>query len=387
MARKKSEDAPVVDVAKVNSKIDDEMIDLIKSVNPFASYLADSALSEVKEWISSGNYALNAICSGTVYGGIAAGRITGVVGPSGTAKTYFLCKIAAIAQSMGYRVIYIDTETALDKHYANRIGCDVNNIVHIPLYTVEACKNMAVQILDKLMKSGTTNKYIMFIDSLGNLHTEKSRTDALTGNNVSEMGQRAKTMGEMMKLLTDYAAFTRTPIIYTNHIYADPTAMFPTIIQKQGGGSKVVYDPSLTLQLSSTQERAKKESHDTGGVLSNLVLGINIRALTVKNRFAKEFLEANIYLSQEHGMSKDSGLLELAVSTGVITLAGSTYLLGEQKIGSSRSFEHDAGFWDPILPELDKAIHKATSLCGVAEDIKLDESGKDVVEFNPSTTK
>jgi RecA/RadA recombinase len=223
---------------------------------------------------------------------------------------------------------------------------------------------------------------MVIVDSLGNLHTEKAEADAIKSNNATDMGLRARTVGLMMSMWIQYAAVTGSPVVFTNHVYDDPNAMFDTIIKKQGGGRKVVYNPSLVLQLSATQERAKKDSCDVGGALSNIVLGSHIRALTTKNRFAKEFLEANIYLSQENGMSLYSGLLDFAKSTGIITATGSTYVMGTEKIGYSKNFELDADFWDPILSKLDKAIRAEASLAGSVDEIPLDGDGKDVVEFN-----
>lgn len=354
---------------KSNDKMTDDILKLVQGLTPFASYLSDSALSEVSEWISTGNYALNAICSGSIYNGIAGGRITTLVGPSGSAKTYFICKVMANAQAMGYTPIYLDSENALDRNYALRVGCIPDDIIYIPTFTVEACKENSIKIMKKVIDSKTDKKFILFLDSLGNLQTEKLEKDTLAGKNAADMGLRAKMIGGMMSLWTQYAATSRMPIVFTNHIYEDPNLMYQTITKNQGGGKKVIYDPSLTLQLSSTQERAKKDSSDTGGALSNVVLGSNIRALSVKNRFAKEYLVANVYLSQQSGMSPYSGLLELAVSTGIIQSTSPTYAMGEKKLGYAKNFQDDPEFWDPLLPELDIAIRNATSLSGVVDPI------------------
>ncbi len=61
------------------------MKDIFKSVdamNEDASVLEDATLSTVSDWIDTGSYALNAIISGSLHGGIPSGRITGFSGPS-----------------------------------------------------------------------------------------------------------------------------------------------------------------------------------------------------------------------------------------------------------------------------------------------------------------
>lgn len=42
--------------------------------------------SEVTGWIDTGSYALNALCSGSMYGGIAANKITALAGDPATGK-------------------------------------------------------------------------------------------------------------------------------------------------------------------------------------------------------------------------------------------------------------------------------------------------------------
>lgn len=58
------------------------VFDLVKNVDDSAEIIAESAYSNISEWISTGNYILNACCSGNIYGGIPAGRITTLYGPS-----------------------------------------------------------------------------------------------------------------------------------------------------------------------------------------------------------------------------------------------------------------------------------------------------------------
>jgi len=58
------------------------VFDLVKNVDDSVEIIAESAYSNISEWISTGNYILNACCSGNIYGGIPAGRITTLYGPS-----------------------------------------------------------------------------------------------------------------------------------------------------------------------------------------------------------------------------------------------------------------------------------------------------------------
>ena len=55
--------------------------------NPEAKFLSESALSTVNEWFDTGCMVLNSVISGSLYGGVPKGRITGFSGPSQTGKT------------------------------------------------------------------------------------------------------------------------------------------------------------------------------------------------------------------------------------------------------------------------------------------------------------
>lgn len=97
---------------------------VLENLNPSAKSLDDGSLSSVNEWIDTGSYALNAIISGSLYGGIPMGRLTGFVGPESCGKTLMCNKVMANAQKKGMYIAYFDTEGALDEATAKRLGCD-----------------------------------------------------------------------------------------------------------------------------------------------------------------------------------------------------------------------------------------------------------------------
>lgn len=71
---------------------------ILDELNPDATFLDESSLSNVTEWIDTGCMALNAIISGSLYGGVPMGRITGFAGPQACGKTLMVNKIMANAQ-------------------------------------------------------------------------------------------------------------------------------------------------------------------------------------------------------------------------------------------------------------------------------------------------
>ncbi len=363
MGRKKIEEETETISEKDEQKKLDSALEIIDEINPDAAFLDDESLSNVRDWIDTGCYALNAIISGSLFGGIPCGRVTGLVGLSGTGKTLIMNKIMANAISKGYKPLYFDTENALDSLTASRLGCDISKIKHMPIEFVEDCKIQIVTILTKLIEANLKRKVIIFIDSLGNLNTKKDLDDSLENKSASDMGLKAKLIGSMLKLITTRAAKAEVPVVFSNHLYTSPTEMYPSIIKTQSGGLKPVYISSVVLQLSTTNEKIEKNDDKTvSSSMSNKISGMNLKAMTTKNRFVVPFLEANMYLNYKTGLSKYKGLLEMAVACGMIAKSGPAYVMGDKKIGYASTFEDNPEFWnDETLQKLDNLIKSELS--------------------------
>jgi hypothetical protein len=164
---------------------------VLEDLNPEATFLSENSLSTVKEWISTGSYALNSIISGSPFKGVPMGRITGFSGPSGCGKTLILNKIASNAQKKGINVVYFDTENALDMDTAERLGCDVSKIKHCPIEIIEDCRNQIVKFLKAIVDNNLQGKFMIIIDSLGNLISAREAKVIEDQKDSADMGSRA----------------------------------------------------------------------------------------------------------------------------------------------------------------------------------------------------
>jgi RecA/RadA recombinase len=352
------------------SKEIDNIFKKLDSMNSEATMLDENALSNVDTWYDTGCYALNAILGGSCRkGGIPKGRIVGFSGESMTGKTFVVNKILANAQKQGVFPVIFDTEFAIDESSTKGVGLDASKTKYVPVYTVDQCRNQLSAFLDSVIESGQQGKFIVSIDSLGNLSSQKEIDDIAKDKSAADMGLRAKSLKSMLRTLTYKAGKAGVTILFTNHTYADPGAMFPTLVKTQSGGSGPVYMASILVQLA---KRNEKEGEGDSGSLktdklaeANKYSGVTLRALTVKNRFVPPFLEAEMYLSFKSGLNKYSGLLQMAAARGIVEQTGSTYLVGVDcgqykkgdKLGYAKNFVKDASFFeDFIIPELDKKL-------------------------------
>ena len=340
-----------------------EAFKFLDSQNPHAALLSENTLSTVREWIDTGSMALNAIISGSLYGGIPMGRITGMVGPQACGKTYIINKIMANAQKKGMHIVYFDTENALDPDTAKNLGCDPTKIKHCPIEIVEDCRNQIVKFLSIVVDSGLQGKVMIAIDSLGNLMSAREAKIIEDNKDSADMGARAQSLKSMLKAVTHAAAKANCPVVFSNHVYDNPASLYPTLIKSQSGGSGPLYMSSVLVQMSTKQERtgtpsstANRNATEDSTPMTKDVNGLTLRALTTKNRFIPPFLSCETYLNFRSGLSKYSGLLEMAEGYGVVTKDGHRYVVGDHKLGFYKDFKDDPEAWNKILPPLEEAL-------------------------------
>lgn len=368
MVKKKNDNDEVVETKGGNI---DDAFKVLEELNPEASFLDEGSLSSVNEWIDTGSLALNAIISGSLYGGIPMGRLTGFVGPESCGKTLMANKIMANAQKKGMHVAYFDTEGALDQNTATRLGCDTSKIKHVPSEITENCRNQIVKFLDTVVEKGLKGKVMLVIDSLGNLITTQEKKKIDEGSDTPDMGNRAKALKSMMRAITHSAAKANCPVVFTNHIYDDPSAMHPTAIKKQAGGSGPLYMASVIVQMAKKTEKAddskNKDSNSETTILSKGINGLTLRAFTTKNRFVAPFLEIEMYLNFRTGLNKYSGLLEMAEGYGVLEKAGHRYVFNGETLGFFKDWKDNDEVWNKILPELEKKLQAGLAFKNEAE--------------------
>jgi RecA/RadA recombinase len=335
-----------------------EILGEIDKVNPYATFLNEGALSNVDGYIDTGSMVLNGLISGSLFGGIPRNRLTMLAGPSMTGKSYIIQKILASAQKEGIIPIIFDSENAIDATGAAALGLDVSKVKYVPTFSIEECRNSIYNLLTKAKEKGQTGKFIIAIDSLGNMESELQINRMEKSNTSSDMGSRAKAIKSLLRTCTQLAAVTKTTIIVTNHIYDDPSAMFPSLVKEMPGGRSAVYLPSVTVQLARKPMKEDKDTDDKLAVAQKSYSGVVLRALTVKNRFVKQYLEGEMYLSFEKGLNKYYGLLELAVGFGVIVQSGSTYTLPDgTKLGYYSKWKNDKELWEnTIIPGIEEKI-------------------------------
>ena len=114
--------------------------------------LADGdASAEFSGSIDTGSYALNALLSGSIYGGVPNNKVTAFAGESSTGKTFFVLGIVKqfLDANPDGGVIYFDTEAAVTKSMMETRGVDTNRVVISEPDTIQKFRHTALQIIEK----------------------------------------------------------------------------------------------------------------------------------------------------------------------------------------------------------------------------------------------
>jgi RecA/RadA recombinase len=262
---------------------------------------------EIKEktFITTGVYLLDAALSGKLLGGgVATNRITAFAGESGAGKSFLCYSCAKQAQKVGYSIIYIDTEQAIDLEDLPKFGID-NSLEKFRLIRsnkVEDVNILLTQLIDDLKEQKIAGyelpKIMIVLDSLGQMASNKEKADLLKGDIKQDM-TKAKALGSMFRSINTDLGYLDIPFLVANHTYMTMD-LFPA--EKLRGGNGLLYSASVIGFMSKSKLKTGEEDDMDLGQS-----GISVLFKTAKNRLAKP-KKIRFDISFAHGMNPYTGL-------------------------------------------------------------------------------
>ena len=321
--------------------------------NEYASIVSEGvAAGDTANYIDTGSYIFNALCSGSIYGGLPSNKITALAGETSTGKTFFALGLVRsfLEMDKDAGVIYFESESALSKDLIQEKGIDGDRIVIVPVVTVQEFRTQAIKILDKyLQQDSSERKPLMFVlDSLGMLSTTKEIEDSEAGKETRDM-TRAQVVKSIFRVLTLKLGKANVPLIVTNHTYDVVGSYIPT--KEMGGGSGLKYAASTIIYLSKKKEKSQKE-----------VVGNLIKAKTAKSRLSKENSEVTTRLFYDKGLDRYYGLLELGEKYGVFTKKGNRIVVGDTSVYPKQILQDPEKYFTPeLMQALDECAQKEFS--------------------------
>ena len=330
----------------------DFLKDIVKEIGDDFTKLA-SEIDGVEQFVDTGSYIFNGLCSGSIFGGVSSNRITAIAGESSTGKTFFSLAVVKnfLDNNPSAYVLYFDTENSITRALLDSRKIDPTRLVVVNVVTIEEFRTKALKAVDKYLQMHIDErKPCMFVlDSLGMLSTEKEIRDALDDKQVRDMTKSQLVKGAF-RMLTLKLGQANVPLIVTNHTYDVIGAYVPT--KEMGGGSGLKYAASTIIYLSKKKEKDGKE-----------VIGNIIKAKTHKSRLSKENKQVEIRLYyDDRGLDRYYGLLELGEIGGLWKNVAGRYEINGKKIYAKQILaEPDTYFTPEVMQALDEISQKEFS--------------------------
>jgi recombination protein RecA len=289
--------------------------DLTKSIDGLSFGFNDPT-----DWVSTGNYTLNYLISGSFKKGIPLGKVTVFAGESGSGKSY-ICSGNLIrnAQEQDIFVILIDSENALDEEWLHALGVDTSEDKLLKM-------NMAMiddvaKTINNFMKEYKTldpkdkPKVLFVIDSLGMLLTPTDVNQFEAGDLKGDMGRKPKALTALVRNCVNMFGSNNVGLVATNHTYASQDMFDPD--DKISGGQGFIYASSIVVAM-----RKLKLKEDEDGNKTSEVLGIRSACKVMKTRYAKPFESVQIKIPYSTGMNPYSGLIDMFEAQGILKKDG-----------------------------------------------------------------
>ena len=304
--------------------------------------IADSKFLNDKDLIQTSVPAVNVALSGKLDGGLTPG-LTVFAGPSKHFKTAFAMLLAK-AYLDKYEdgvILFYDSEFGAPQQYFDTFEIDTNRVIHSPITDIEQLKHDSMQQLNNLERG---DHVMIIVDSVGNLASKKEVEDALDGKSVADM-TRAKQMKSLFRMITPHLTIKDIPAIVVNHTYKE-IGLFPKDVVS--GGTGIYYSADNIYIIGRRQQK-------TGTEVTGYEFVINVE----KSRFVREKSKIPVEVSWEAGISKWSGLLDMALESGhVIKPSNGWYQKADPSTGEIQpevkvrlKDTQTKEFWLPILQD------------------------------------
>ena len=301
--------------------------------------LADSKFFNAKDMVRTTVPAINIALCGKINGGFVPG-LTIWAGPSKHFKTSFSLLMAKAYMDTypDAVMLFYDSEFGTPQSYFDSFGIDTSRVLHTPITDVEQLKFDIMHQFEEIKRG---DRVIVVIDSVGNLASKKEVEDALKQNSAADM-TRAKQLKSLFRMVTPHLNLKDIPLIVVNHTYQTQEMYSKAVVS---GGTGIYYSADNIFIIGRQQEKDGKD-----------VTGYNFIINVEKSRFVKEKSKIPIEVSWDKGISKWSGLMDMALESGHVIkpkvgwfqkVDMETGEIGDKSYRMADTYEF--GFWHPIL--------------------------------------
>lgn len=295
-----------------------------------------SALDSVKYFIDTGSLAINYVCSGRfIKGGIPAGKITEIYGPSSSGKSLVASNILFGCQKINGWPIILDCENATNGEFMQKTShLNLNRVLR---YTPKTLEEAFLRIHTTVRKireiKGLEVPIVVVYDSISVSPCDREFKETKLPQDYKpsdwkkivgrqeQPGERAKVCSRELRKLQPMLEELNVTVMIINQTREKIGVLYGNPETTAGGGNALPFYASCRLR-SATRKKIENKRLDT-------FAGVNMHMKNVKNRTFKPFVETEgVQLFFDTGINPVSGLLScLLESERVVGKAGNYVVL------------------------------------------------------------
>jgi RecA/RadA recombinase len=268
------------------------------------------------QFIHSGSSMLNLVLTGSIDGGWPIGRVSNIIGDSGSGKT--LLAIEAVSMFLlnplpGIKPFahYYEAEAAFDQSYAEKLGMPIEQVRFIDVEdkTVEHLFSVIEEICDKTIASKHANEvaHLFVLDSLDAITSESELKQAFDDSATYAMGKQKK-LGELFKKLVTKMEAANMHLMIISQVRENITAMPFAPKFRRSGGKALQFYCSNVLWLAEI-EKLK--------TTTKIVYGVICKMRITKSRTGKNYRECEVPIIYSFGLDEIFSLLRFLSSDDV----------------------------------------------------------------------
>ena len=300
-------------VSEKSKAIDQAILQIEKQFGKGSIMKLGANAEEKVDAIPSGSIALDLALG---VGGYPRGRVVEIYGPEASGKTTLALHAVAAVQKSGGTAAFIDAEHALDAAWARKCGVNVDEL----LISQPDNGEQALEITDTLVRSGAVD--LVVVDSVAAL-VPRAEIEGEMGD--AHMGLQARLMSQALRKLTGTISKTKTTVVFINQLREKVGVVFGNPEVTTGGKALKFY---ASIRLDVRPIEPIKQGTD--------IIGRRVRVKVVKNKVSPPFRIAELEILASEGISKEGGLLDMGITTGVLDKSGAWINYGKSRIGQGR---------------------------------------------------
>jgi recombination protein RecA len=242
-------------------------------------------------------------------GGIPRGRLVLFAGEPSAGKSSLTIQIA---QELGKKILYADTEATLTTDYLESLGADPTKFDHFIPETTE--------LMCDVIRQNMPNYDVIIVDSINN-SASGEQLQKTAGEKT--MANRANVLSSQLPILIGLANQYNTTLIILSQVRDNmdkankysPDTVVP-------GGRSLHHNSSLTLELFKSSKKEKDEK-GTLGNKDKVVEGNMVRIKCTKNKVGVVNREVSVEFTYGMGYTIEADVASSAKRLGVLEMAGS----------------------------------------------------------------